>query len=341
MLFSEPRARDTVPVSEGSLGNSFYSEAIEMSMALTEDWYNLRHKMMACETEAIIAEDASLLSEGGREFFSKMAEFFRRIWGSVKRMWDRFTGACSRAFSSDEKFVRKYKSLIREKNLAGMTYRGYKYTIDEFVPRYQPESEFIKAPDADGMTAATVENYRSLVADESHYDTVRGKVIGMNTPIPYDDFDAELVRVFRDGEEKEEDHEMDGATANQLIQALEDKDELKKCQKLKDDIDKFYSAVVSYFENAGTVRGDEFIVNSFTVDGTSMTRSDDHAFKFRVSEEEKVRLVRGLANVRAEEARRISAIYNAAFGAKLDAIKERRVEARRVLSQAVAYRKEE
>lgn len=342
MLFGESKERDCIAISDSGVSDtSFYSEAIELSLNLSEDWYNLRSKMMSCEVESFLSEDTSLLNEGSREFFSKIGAFFRRLWESIKSMWNRFIQACGRAFTSDEKFIKRYKKEIMEKNLSGFEYLGFKYTIDEYVPRYQPEFEFIKPPDVTDMSPGSIENYKRSVSDNSHYDTVRGKVLGSNTPIDHDDFDSELFKVFRDGEEKEEKHGLDSSAVASLVRALETNDDIKSCQRLKEDIDKFYSAVISYFENAGSRNGDEFMVSSFTVSDRSFKNSDEKAFSVPMSDSQKVQMVRELANIRADEARRISAIYNAAFGAKLDAMKERRREGRRILSQALSYRKED
>lgn len=360
MLFGEIKQLDNVRVDSTTEGeNSFYTETLDMTLRFNEEWFNLRRKMMNLEHQALMTENTVLLNEGAKDFFVKIKDFFVKLWNGIKRLWTRFVVAIQKCFLSDKEFADKFRDKLRKIDLTDETYVGYTYTISSDIPSINPDTDFIINDKYLGNGFGEINNinihdvklhYNDTTHDEAHYDSIRGRVLGKQR-VSADDFQDELLKTFRNEEDGMDTIAINSAVVESMLNVLTStKDEIKKCEKMQRDIDKFYDSVIIYFNSMSSLSSSNgtHSVNIKHYDNSPSSykfkSSGSHRTVTSATREKNDDLyaaVQEIARIKSEEARRISFIYNSAFSTKLDAIKERRKDFRKVLSSLLSKKKKD
>jgi hypothetical protein len=354
MLFSEPKSLNNIQVTSSSpKDTSLYSETLEMTLQFNEEWFNLRRKMMNLEHTSIVSENMELLNEGSKEFFSQIANMFSKLFSQITGLWRKFVSTMHKTFLSDKEFIEKYEGAIRRADISGLDYKGFIYTINSEVPSIKPDADFIindhylgnNFSNLSHLSASDIQaHYNNLSIDESRFDEIRGKVLGRDR-ISADLFRDKLFSTFRNDDKEPNDIELTSGVVDVMIDSLLNYErDVKKCGEMQKNISKFYEEVIHYFNGMTKV---EYHIDKRNIHVSHYkSNADEYSFQrtgeskgFELDSEDGDALIEAIhtaAKLKSEEARKISFIYNSAFSAKLDAVKERRMEYMKVLSAIIA-----
>lgn len=171
-----------------------------------------------------ISGNESILVEGFLDSVSKMGDFFKRMIDKIKDFFKKIFMYINACFMDIDKFVKKYKDELSKIRNVKFDINGYKFTPHD-VPNMV---DFIEV----------VDNYNSEIADVSklkkddilkrqneylkteNLDKIRGRVLGVNTPIEEDDFHEEVLKYYRDGEVNTHVIEVDDSLFNSTISEI-------------------------------------------------------------------------------------------------------------------------
>lgn len=343
MLFGEVQPIKRINVEdESALPNdtSLYMETLNFTIALNEDWFNIRKKMLKLEGHAIVNEDVQLLNEGASDFFGKIKDFFVKILKQIRSLWLKFVNFISSHAGNDKEFIKRYRDTLLSKDVSDFEYTGYFFTIDADIPDPRPETDMILKDvthsNLSNLTMEKVESqYANIIHDPKHFDQIRGRIIG-DAPMSAESYSDELFKVFRNDKNQSDTINVTSDVVQLMITALEKgQDEIKECQKVMKKLDLFYTSIIDYFNNLTKVSHEHpnthIKVRSHEVNHNEV--------KFNSGKHESIHsniqsaeAIRKFASYKSEEARMLSNIYTSAFTAKLDAIKERRKQYRTVLT---------
>lgn len=335
----------------------------------TEEWFNLREKMMRLEHVAIIREDEDLLAEGANDFFKRIADFFKKMLGKLKELWQKFTTMINNLVSSDKDFVSKYEKVLRNKSLAGFETKGHAWKDGNLGDSLKFDTLL---RDAEGYlarvnktrTEADVKKFREEVDGQEFGDTVRGKLLGGSKKVEAGEFGEEVRRSFMsNGDVDTVDLDSKNLnlgvmletikTANKSIESAQKSQ--KAIEKLLEEAAKFYDGISGRLEAPSSDRkadathemGDGSRGRIHKIDGVSKEK-DGHSLNIGASQvsyvddkdgrsEGRVSMREG-ATIAAGACRQLSTIGSSAFGLLIQGIKDRRSEFRSILAKAVTYK---
>lgn len=126
MFFNESREMHSSAVQATNNGYTPDMDGMRRIISeSTEEWYNLREKMMRCEHTSIIKEDTLLLEAGVKGFFAGIAKWFKDMLARVKEYFNKFLAWLDGKIKSDVEFVRKYEGKVTVPK--GFKYKGRKW----------------------------------------------------------------------------------------------------------------------------------------------------------------------------------------------------------------------
>jgi hypothetical protein len=332
----------------------------------TEDWYNLREKMMRVEHVSIIREDAALLQEGAKDFFGKISGIFKKMLAKIKEIWQKFTVWISNAVMNDKDFVKKYEKVLRNKSFAGFETKGKKWRTDDLgtglnFDKVLRDVEGILQHVMKVETDDQLKSFREAI-DEDHEGGVRGLIIG-KSEVDAEDFSEAVRNSFFVGDDSDvQDLEAKDLPVGTLMEVVKNADkniksaqkEEKAIEKLLEEAAKFYDGFAKKLEAPSSDRnsmsgdigggktghimsyeGKRVEKNGHHVDlkggTTGWVKEKDGSEGGRVSQREAAQLAAGAC-------RKSSTICSSAFGMLIGAIKERRSEFRSHLAKMVSYK---
>jgi hypothetical protein len=311
----------------------------------TEQWFNLREKMMRLEHSAIVNEDQNLLSEGVSEFFNKIVNIFKSIVAKLGELWKGFVAVINKAIMSDKDFIKRYGEEIRKRNTAGFKYQGYPWTgLDKFSisPIFTAAEVTSATADVKNATPESVAKFKEFTSSDEKWNELRGYIVGGK--VTASDFVSELGKKLRGADEKSEQ----AGEANKLIGIVSNAAEsITKAEKAKADADKWFNSVIKHFESVASSI-DKGVSTTPDVSYAHGGKSADGEYKSSKETTEDVgkgakgdskrNSMRDLANAQAEACRKTSSITMEAFSVFISAIKERRNECRGAIAKLVTYK---
>lgn len=102
----------TTPEFEGVQIN----EEVDMPLFLLEqeeNWGNLQLAMASIEHTSIITEKPELLTEGVKDYWEKVKEWFKKMWAAVKQFFKNVWMKISALWTNSAKWVAKYEKQIK------------------------------------------------------------------------------------------------------------------------------------------------------------------------------------------------------------------------------------
>lgn len=336
----------------------------------TEEWYNLREKMMRLEHVAIIREDEDLLAEGANDFFKRIADFFKKMLGKLKELWQKFTVMINNLVSNDADFVKKYEKVLRNKSLAGFEVKGHSWKDGSLGSDLKFDSllrmaEGYLAKVQKTRTSDAVKSFRDEVDGAGFGDTVRGALLGSGKKVEGGEFGEAVRRSFMKNGEVEADTISGNSlnigtmleTVKSASKSIESaQKEQKVIEKLLEEAAKFYDGLSGRLEapnsdkqaSSSSKRGSD-TVYKHDVEGKDITdKHSSHSVNIKGRElgyrekedgtsDGRVSM-REAATISAGACRQLSTIASAGFGHLIQGIKDRRNEYRSILAKMVTYK---
>jgi hypothetical protein len=327
----------------------------------TEEWYNLREKMMKVEHVSILREDAELLSEGAKEFFGKISGFFKKMLAKVKEIWKKFTVAINQAVMNDKDFIKKYEKVLRNKTLTGFETKGHKWkdnfgdlNIGNLIT--EAKSYLALVDKAGTQKDSEINRMREHFSGSEFDEEVRAKILGASGKIEASDFAERFkLEITHDKSVEVDDLEMRDLNMGAMIDFVKGADKnIKEAQKdqaavekLLEDFAKFFDGVSKKLndqkEGDGKVKVDGKENGSYR-DGkfgdTSVEGRDlGHMSSRHGGGHSDIKNnMRDAASVVAGGCRKMSTIATQAFGMLISEIRNRRSEYRSILAKMVTYK---
>ena len=138
---------DQLILEEGiTLGDDFSAEemgAVEICLEMETSWAALVQDMGAIEHKSIVNEDAGILTEGLKSWWTAIINFFKRVWAAIsswfKKAWDWIT----RRFQNAEKW---YKANVKKITATSTKYSTYPFVAnkDDVTPKQNKLINMIK-----------------------------------------------------------------------------------------------------------------------------------------------------------------------------------------------------
>ena len=209
-----------------------YNPGIEGALAIvaeSEENYNKIMKAIGIsELNYFEATGVEMVYEAGkiRALFDKVIEFFENLIKKVKAMYQRFVQWLDQYTKGGEEFVKKYETTIKNKDLTGFKYEGFKFdnlgdiksvlftdgkkamgAVSEVFADATDLKDFkfdaSRTKDGSAYTKSPVEKkvdeYRAIANSPDREDELRGEVFGNGGKVSAGEFTEKLFSFFRSG----------------------------------------------------------------------------------------------------------------------------------------------
>lgn len=301
---------------EGALMNIYESEV---------NWNSLMEAIAMDELTHFIENGNVMVYEGVKlnNFFTKMKDFFKNLWGKIKGFFDKFFSVINSYILNDKTFVKKYEKALRDKNIKDFEYKGYSFTNLDKSNEMKSVATLISSEvdNAKKATSKTVEQIKQMGIDltdneTKELDSARGKFIGKSST-EYDDFNKELFMYFRNKEDSP--IIISGANVGAELKYISDaKDNIKAARDDMKEYENIINKVVSG-------------LNTLESDLTKGEKDDEKELNSAKSSY----ILKGISRVKA-----LLSIAQTFSGAKVTALKSRNRQAKSICVKVLSYKHE-
>jgi hypothetical protein len=289
------------------------------------------------------ADNFVAVNEAFSDFFQKIKDIIKSFIKYIKSLFERFITTLHRIVNSEKYLIKKEDVLKKFNSDHEFDYDGYEFTIEPNIPvcdaLVEFNSEFVKL-DLSQLGADNRKNKDKLkelyknVKDEidgEKYDKLRGKVIGQpDRAIYQSDFSSELFELFRNNMDSTSIFTVDNAKVMECFRDMKDyKETEKNVKKTKKELENQYKQIEKQIDrmvsSERTAGGFKVKSNDGAVGGTEATLDNDSMNQLNL-------YVKALTNQITE----MSTIHSIAFSQKLDALKDKYVQDKRILYIALS-----
>lgn len=210
------------------------------------NWYKLMRAVGISELYSI-ENDSAVLYESTNGFFTKIKEFFLKIWEKIKAFFKKIIIRIDAISKNGVSFIKKYdKEISKIVVPSDFSYKGYRYTHlnnNDLNPgTIDTDTEFKN----EGFDLSNVDNIVNITDDkqldaikdainelelDKVYNALRGRLLHTNSEIESNEWHSELYKYFRNGEDTRED--IDNVDINNL------KNIINNTSNMKSIIEKF------------------------------------------------------------------------------------------------------
>lgn len=289
------------------------------------------------------ADNFVAVNEAFSDFFQKIKDIIKSFIKYIKSLFERFITTLHRIVNSEKYLLKKEDVLKKFNSDHEFDYDGYEFTIEPNIPvcdaLVEFNSEFVKL-DLSKLGADNKKNKETLkdlyknVKDEidgEKYDKLRGKVIGQpDRAIYQSDFSSELFELFRNNMDSTSIFTVDSAKVMECFRDMKDyKETEKNVKKTKKELENQYKQIEKQIDrmisSERTAGGFKIKSNDAVVSGNDVTIDNDSMNQLNL-------YVKALTNQITE----MSTIHSIAFSQKLDALKDKYVQDKRILYIALS-----
>lgn len=230
----------------------------EQMISSDEEAFNIVHELMLANYISEQDELPEVLTEGFGDFLESAAEFFKKMLKRVMEFFKQVFTYMSSYFLEFDKFLDKNRDRIT--SAGKIRVEGYKYTLDKDIPVMDPinniVSEFNKEIDSiEEMELDVLKNKIESYRNGDGLNHIRGVISGTNSPIDSEDYDSELFKLFRNGEDNKITLELSGNDFSGMISEYgELKKNFKKVRKDQANIERLLGTLKSFFEKGHNTR---------------------------------------------------------------------------------------
>lgn len=356
MFFNESmsfNSDDTNVINTGLTGDpaGVYSALAEGN----ELWFNLREKMMRLEhvsimkeKDGLISEAEALLESGVQDFFNKIAGWFKWLWERIKEIFNKFVTMISALVMTDQAFLKKYEKVLLEKE--SEINRGFEAKIIDWkvsdltsklnggIKAAVSKAEGFMVKVNQVTDSKSLDSFKEEIQDEKFKESIQDIILSGSSG---DDFKKNIRQTFVVGGNLDKDT-VSKWNVRGMINCIKNKEaNIKEAQTAKDNVKQLLEKAQKFYSNMskelGKFDGDKFASKSATfandeysmnIKGGSGTK-DNAAFK------------KTAASLSATGVKTISTICSTVFAEIIGAIKERRGDFRSCLNKMVTYKAKE
>lgn len=344
----ENRINNVLTPSQSVTELSYMEETLNFLSEYKKEVRNCKYKFYNSISESASQE---VLTESFSDLFESFKKMIKKFLEFIKSLFNRFIASLHKLVGSD-KYITKHKDKFKDfKSDYEFDIEGYTYTFDSNVPLIEVQAKFDKDfvcldfTDSSkfGSTANDKQNallnfitskYDDYTDNaENDLSEFRGKVLGKTTSIDADEYAEELFKVFRDDTDIKDTITVTYSVVSEaLIRFKNYKETEKEIKKTKDKIDREYEQVKKKIEKL--VRRD---TTKGANDTIKLVIDDDYngsSSNVYVTNEVRNKIDLYIKAV-CDRVIEYSSIHSLAFSAKLDAVKDRTNQDKKILYGAL------
>lgn len=290
------------------------------------------------------ADSLVAFNESFGDFFEKMKDIIAKFLKYIKSLVERFITALHRIVGSEKYLIKKEDQLKKFNTNCEFDFEGYNFTISPNIPVCNAlvefnnsfvELDFNQLKDRSKTHAKKKEIIKTAydnlntAIDNDRYDKFRRDVIQAAQPIYQSEYGNELFKVFRDDYDNTSTFTVTSSVVNECINSLKDYRSSEKDAKDKQkEIDNQYEAISKQIDKLITAnRSNQYYNVDITTDFGGGTINLDNSAMNQLNI-----YIKALMNQITE----MSTIHSMAFSYKLDAIKDKYNQDKRILYIALS-----
>lgn len=328
---------DKTPINE----ECYLYNTIKFLREMNEDYRecNKEFYRSVYEADSLVA-----FNESFGDFFEKMKDIIAKFLKYIKSLVERFITALHRIVGSEKYLIKKEDQLKKFNTDCEFDFEGYNFTISPNIPVCNAlvefnnsfvELDFNQLKDNSKTHAKKKEIIKTAydnlntAIDNDKYDKFRKDVIQAAQPIYQSEYGNELFKVFRDDYENTSTFTVTSSVVNQCINSLKDyRSSEKDAKDKKKEIDNQYEAISKQIDKLITAnRSNQYYNVDITTDFGGGTINLDNSAMNQLNI-----YIKALMNQITE----MSTIHSMAFSYKLDAIKDKYNQDKRILYIALS-----
>ena len=278
------------------------------------------------------------INESFADFFSKIKDVLNKFLKYIKSLFDRFNTTLHRMIGSDKYLLKNEETLNKFNTDCEFEYDGYTFTISELIPELDTHVNFEGLLDIDWKSIGKNDKDNKKLIKEKldklknalendYYDDVRAGVLGLKDPIRESDYTDELLKIFRDGDNNSHIFTVTSSVVRTSYTGLKDykniesnvknkKREIEdKYKKIQNRVDKMINVTLKDKRYQVSVDGYN---DDLDLDNETMQQLNLY-----------VKLV-------TEQVIKMTTIHSLAFSYKLDALKDKMMQDKKILYIAMS-----
>lgn len=284
------------------------------------------------------SENLVSINESFGDFFEKIKEIIKKFLKYIKSLFERFISALHRLVGSEKYLLKKEtgEKLKKFNSDHEFEFDGYEFTIEPNIPICNALAEFsnsfvgidfnnLKQSNDKKKTIKTVYDDLKNEIEGSKYDTLRAEVIGKTTPIYQSEYNNELFELFRNDSDNTSVFTVTNSVVLKCYDSLKNyKSVEKEVLAKKKEIDNQYNSISKQLDHMITVNRDKAMykvsIDKTIYDGDDIELDNDAMNQLNL-------YVKLLTNQITE----MSTMHGTAFSYKLDALKDKYNQDKRIL----------
>lgn len=293
------------------------------------------------------SQNTTIVLESFSDFFVKTKQIIDKFLKFIKNLFQKFLTTINKMIESEEYLKCHKKDLENFKYENNFKFEGFNYTFSEDIPLSDAVLEFNNFLFADlygnqssNLTSAGISDSINNIDLENDYAIFRAKVIGKDGKIFINNFSDELFAIYRNNSNNTEYIEVDNAYIKMVTDRFFNYKKIKgdinfSYKKVEDSYKKVQSQVESIVNRNGDLNAQAFLnrlpdQNNITqIDGRDLNISG-----FTMSNKFMTQLDIYI-KMKVDQIQEYSNIHALAFAAKLDALKECKMQDKSTLYTAL------
>lgn len=318
------RLKVSVNSKDIDIENIFMNE----SLFIDYNFYNLRRKYMIDQIYAIKESDNSLLQEANSNFLNGMIDILTKFINLIKDIFDKFILFMKNSLNLIQAFIRKEKVNINHIKNTDITFKGFKYTLEkkpvyDFNRLTQKQPFVLDKNFIESLNSDDIKNLERELKDDYYYDIIRGLTLNSYSTIQKFNFETEIKKAFRNGQEKEMELDFNEYTSVTELYAdiLNAKDIIEQAHKEKNDAINQFNNLILYFKNL--VKCEVSANFNERKPDIRFYINNDTENEYKFASKNQVDNLRKYGIARSNEVKNISKIVTEVYTGKIQAIKDK------------------
>ena len=273
------------------------------------------------------------INESFADFFSKIKDVLNKFLKYIKSLFDRFNTTLHRMIGSDKYLLKNEETLNKFNTDCEFEYDGYTFTISELIPELDTHVNFEVLLDIDWKSIGKNDKDNKKLIKEKldklknalendYYDDVRAGVLGLKDPIRESDYTDELFKIFRDGDNNSHIFTVTSSVVRTSYTGLKDYKNIESNVKNKKrEIEDKYKKIQNRVDKMinVTLKDKRYQVS---VDGYNDDLDLDN---------ESIQQLNLYIKLVTEQVIKMTTIHSLAFSYKLDALKDKMMQDKKIL----------
>ena len=273
------------------------------------------------------------INESFADFFSKIKDVLNKFLKYIKSLFDRFNTTLHRMIGSDKYLLKNEETLNKFNTDCEFEYDGYTFTISELIPELDTHVNFEGLLDIDWKSIGKNDKDNKKLIKEKldklknalendYYDDVRAGVLGLKDPIRESDYTDELFKIFRDGDNNSHIFTVTSSVVRTSYTGLKDYKNIESNVKNKKrEIEDKYKKIQNRVDK---------MINVTLKDKRYQVSVDGYNDDLDLDNETMQQLNLYIKLV-TEQVIKMTTIHSLAFSYKLDALKDKMMQDKKIL----------